>query len=188
MPYLISSNGVYVFSSGITKDCSNFSQHSLIVPLFYQLVYASVLSNQVYNVLGSTVQIPIESNWQRPIEIISPNRNKFSGKISGNFKSGDLLVDANFNQQGCYGLKLKDNNIAYLAFNYNRKESFVEENSDKKIKKLCDNNSNFKLIPAIENQLEKHISHQINGIDYWQECLMLSILFLILEMIVIRKR
>ena len=188
LPYLISSNGVYVFSSGITKDCSNFSQHSLIVPLFYQLVYASVLSNQVYNVLGSTVQIPIESNWQRPIEIISPNRNKFSGKISGNFKSGDLLVDANFNQQGCYGLKLKDNNIAYLAFNYNRKESFVEENSDKKIKKLCDNNSNFKLIPAIENQLEKHISHQINGIDYWQECLMLSILFLILEMIVIRKR
>ncbi|MGO3707110.1 MAG: vWA domain-containing protein [Mesonia hippocampi] len=120
------TNKVYVFSSALTPENSNFTQSPLIVPVFYNMAKTSTIQPQLYYLINKQNNIlitpPENSNPENVLSLalntatFIPLQQKHNDKIV--LTTQDLPQEA-----GIYKVKLDQQDIAKLSFNYDRTES-----------------------------------------------------------------
>ena len=179
-PFLIDIHNdfasLYVFSSAINKENSNFQNAPLIVPVFYNMVLHN--QNTAVNAIniGSNNPILIETilekdailRVQNDTESFIPLQQTSKGKVKMTCTEYPLFA-------GNFEVFNGNKSINNLSFNYNRIESDLGA--------ISNATSDFKTEASIEILFEKLLSNRTDSL-VWKWLLVLTFLFLVLEILI----
>lgn len=171
------SGAVYVFSSSINKQNSNFQNSPLIVPVFYKMGVNNNKNGVKFEIIGNSKSLLVDASVNKD-EVISIKNNEedfipmqqiMEDKIK--FSNGD-----NPKKAGNYNIVQKNKTIGNLSFNFDRKESNLSKPSDESLDNLNEIDSLDKFFETI--QIER-TDNQI-----WKWFLIFTLLFFILEILI----
>ncbi|GIV27012.1 MAG: hypothetical protein KatS3mg027_0826 [Bacteroidia bacterium] len=196
-PFLLqhqSNNGRYfIFTSSFNPDVNLFAQHSLFVPVLYQLSFLSIPKTPLYYYCSNSnvVKIPnLQLTSKQTPKLISATPQKSNFQIIPGFKTEQqtsfIYLNSYFNiLPGYYYLQVNNTNILGLSFNYNRAESDMQFYSESELKDILQKLglSNIQVNSILHIPPQKIIQSEINGTSYWKLCLILALLFFITESI-----
>lgn len=97
-----------------------------------------------------------------------------------------LWVYDQVQKAGHYQLKQKGKEIAWLAFNYNRKESEPNTHTLEELEAFASQHNNIQVINTSEQSLTQTLSTLNQGTALWKLCLIFALGFLALEILIIR--
>lgn len=189
-------SGILYFSAvSLNSEFSNLPSHPLFIPLMYgmavegkgfqKLFYAIGKNNKInLNIPDNTISnrdevfdIKMEKSNQSFIPLQQMRGNKLS-----------LSVNENIEQAGTYQLMQKDKNIAFLSFNYERKESIMEFynktslEENLKLSKL----KNYDILDLQTFSTEEIINSMQNESRLWLVFIIFALSFLLAEVLVLR--
>ena len=176
-------NALYLFSSAINKNNSNFLNSPLIVPVFYNFGKMSFQHSKLYYYLDAENKIDVETNLEKD-EILNfsnsessfiPNQQTFQNKVTISTKEQP-------NNAGFYYILRKKDTIQTLAFNTPKEESllnFIDLNS------LTETNDNISIFTSISDVFEN--LNENNEVHWlWKWFLSLAIVSLLLEILILK--
>jgi len=183
----IGNGQVYLSATDLESDDSNFAKHPVFVPLMYKIAFASVKEQPVYytamkdNVLESQ-KIDLGSNQSLKLvadqfEII-PELRQINGKTL-------LYVADQVKKAGFYTLKKADSTLAVIAFNDTRSESDMHYTTQADLQKLFDKQQVAFLDPKSDS-IASAVAAKNNGTELWKLCLILALVFLAIEILLVR--
>lgn len=184
-PFLVKKNNYYFCSSGITKNNSSLRSNSLIVPIFYQLVFNAIKSAQIQYFTNSFLNIKVPSlQNNEPIQILKDDQVTFTSVKNGN--EDFITMPSAYQTHGHFQLKSNNSIIGAFSINNNRLESKEINEQMKMVKSLSANNQSFDLHYASSGNAEKILKKSLNTRSFWFEFLLAGFILLILEMLIIR--
>lgn len=176
-PFLVGSNGVFIFTASLSKENSNFKNSPLIVPTLYNMGINSLKIPELYHPLGNHQKVDIAA--QLPKDNILkvthddyqfiPRQKSFANKVS-------IYFDENPVKDGIYGVFNNDKFYRNLSFNYPRDESKLNYIDTSTINASSKQES----ISALFEQLQN--DNTINAL--WKWFVILAVLFMMLEVLI----
>ena len=126
-PFLFTDRNSFIFTSALSKEYSNFQNSPLIVPTFFNIAKQSLSMGEIYFTIGKTnsFDLPISIKGDETIKLVSkedqiiPLQQSFSNKVK-------ITTTENPEKSGIYSLKLKNQDLKYVAYNYNATESNLQ--------------------------------------------------------------
>lgn len=178
-PFLVASENSYVFASSFKKENTNFTSSPLIVPIFYNMAFKSVLQPPIYDVTDKvhTYQLPAELSQDDVIQLVMkdnsyiPQQRRFPQMVEIN--TSELALQA-----GTYQAKKEEEVLRYVSFNYPREESKL---SYLQLEEVGENIEYQELTDFFNNE-----SRLQNIDEYWKALLIFVALMLLLEAFVVR--
>ncbi|MEO9892860.1 BatA domain-containing protein [Aurantibacter sp.] len=176
-PFLIGTDGLYLFTASLSKENSNFKNSPLIVPTLYNIGLKSLKSAQLYNIIGnaSAIDLPLKLakddilKMKRDTYEFIPQQQSFNNKVS-------LKFIENPAEAGIYSVL--DNQKIYqnLSFNYSRAESnlMYTDFSDK------NETSKSSTISNLFDTLQKDSSIT----ELWKWFIIFALIFLLFEIFI----
>jgi len=167
---------VYVFTAPLSVENSNFQNSPLIVPTFYNMAQNAQKTGIASLTIGDSRPFVMDANLAKD-EIVEvrgkdekfiPVQQILNNKVKMTFN--DLP-----NQAGNYTVFNKENSIKNLGFNYSRTEGNLTANTE-----LL---SDYKTIDSIEAVFDTLQADRTNT-DIWKWFLLLSLIFLITELLI----
>ncbi|SFG89646.1 vWA domain-containing protein [Pedobacter insulae] len=178
---------VYLAATGLSADDSNLAEHPIFVPLMYKIAFASVREQPLYyvvmkdNVLESN---KVNLNSDQSLKLVAdnfeviPEIRQTSGKTL-------LYVADQVKKSGFYDLKQVDSVISVIAFNDNRTESDMHYDEPSALNKIL-NKEQMSLLDPASDSIETIVSTKNKGTELWKLCLILSVIFLAIEILLVR--
>jgi hypothetical protein len=173
---------IYIFNAPLNDAISNFKKHALFVPTFLNIATNSINQNHIYYTIQNGSYFISENNnnniyhlRNRSTDII-PTTKTINGKTR-------YYTNNQISKSGQYKLYNNTKVVDHIAYNYNNIESdnrFYEINE---IKKLFDKNT---IIINKNNNINQLINANINDQHYWKTCLMISLLFFGIEILLLK--
>ena len=173
---------VYWVATSLNKLNSNFTQSSLVVPIFYNFGSNSLQLTELYYRIEPNLEVEISAQLNKdqvltlnnantefiPLQKISPN------KVVLNLNNFDL-------SSGFYNIMLNNTVLKTIALNYNKNESVLSYNN---IESIFNDVNNVVVTNSLTNYFEKIDQEQkINWLFKW--FLAFSVLFLLIEMLLL---
>ena len=186
-----SQGTVFVLASPLDDQFTNFHRHALFVPVMYRMASLSKKSFEApyYNINLPTISLRLDSlNKQDIFKMLDANQENElipNQRISVN----ELVMELPKNtlQPGYYELMLGTQSRATLAFNLDNNESYLEQLSQDEIFSEFDNNSNLTIFDVNDaDNFSKEIKKNKFGVPLWKYAIILSLLFLLAEVLLIR--
>lgn len=181
------TGNVFVFTSPFDPIRTNFMNHSLFVPVLYRLALGSQRSfaNLYYYTDSENISFPIAKNSSQ-IYSLSGNMNQITPDqrvLNGNLV---LFIPKNEIQPGIYDLIEEAETYGKLAFNLPKAESLISENKQELISEIA-KRGHVSISNAVNAaELSSQLRVNLLGKTYWQLSLLLGLLFLFVEIILIR--
>lgn len=181
------SGQIYLSATGLSNKDSNFPEHPVFVPLLYKIAFASVREQPLYytvmkdNVLESN---KINLNNNQTLKLVSDNFEVIPEIRQSNDKTRLYTADQ-VKKSGFYDLKQADSLLAVIAFNDNRIESDMHYDEASDLKKVINEDQAVILDPAVD-LIGSKVSEKNNGTELWKLCLILSVIFLAVEILLVR--
>ncbi|MBY0245651.1 MAG: BatA domain-containing protein [Sphingobacteriaceae bacterium] len=178
---------LYVCATGLNAKFSNLAKHPLWVPLMYKIALNSEREPSIFYTIGKNNSL--ESNQKgdvssrKSLQLKGNNFEIIPEFVRKNGKNylyvADQVKDAGF-------YNLMDNNqiAAIYAFNQNKDESDRHFSDKDEIYKLF-TSQNKSFFDLNKDSISSKIIVENKGIDLWKLCLILSIIFLGIEIILI---
>ncbi len=180
------SGHFYLGASSLTMTDGNFAKHPVFVPLMYKIAFASAKEQPIYytamkdNVLESQ-KIDLAAN--QSLKLVADNFEVIPELRQSNGKTL-LYVADQVKRAGFYDIKKGDSTLAVVAFNDNRKESDMHYTEQGEIQKLFSKKVSF-LNPQSDS-VASAVASENNGTELWKLCLILSLVFLAIEILLVR--
>ncbi len=185
--YQLQKGKVYVSFLPIENEVSNFARHALFLPLLFKMAFLGSQQQTLFYTIGQNSEVPINTLdlaetevmkiKNKEIEIIPELRKKNAG--SSLFFADQIKIS------GFYELYKNTDLLSVFAFNENRKESLMQFYKQDELEKLF-NISSKNIFNSNEAPIQKQINVASLGSSFWKLCLVLSIVFLIIEILLIR--
>jgi hypothetical protein len=196
-PFLTRNNlqnaGIYNFSSSLSEKQTNFCKHALFVPTFIRIAVTSLRPQPLFYKLntGNTIRLRSEGlTGEAPPHIVG-HTNKMDMipemRVINNYMN--LFVDKQLSLAGFYNVVWQGSVKQNLAFNYDRLESNLIFLTLEDLKDIISKNSlkNYNLIDHKNtSSVAKAIQLEANGTKLWKWCLLFSLLFIAIEICLIR--
>ena len=180
---------VFVLASPLEDRFTNFHRHALFVPVMYRMASISKRSfdKSYYSINESTINLKLDSLSKQDvfklidadIELI-PNQRITANELV-------LEMPKNTLNPGFYDLNLEGRTKAVMAFNLNKAESYLEQLS------FDDINANFAVynnVTIFNTNDADNFSNEVKknkfGVPLWKYAIVLSLLFLLAEVLLIR--
>lgn len=187
--YNLKGGKVYLFTTPFNKIYQNFSKHALFVPTLINMATHIENTKRLYYVIGRDYNLEISKENQdikiphlksKDVDIIPEIRTVLGDK--------KLFIHTQITKANHYNLTEEDQKKASFAFNYNMKESELTCLTVKEIQQLLNKQrlENFKILSGSKNQINTSIKKIHTDKQYWRLALVLSLLFLILELILLK--
>ncbi len=183
---------VYLFTSPLIEKATNFVKHALFVPTFYQLCFKSVIPGPLYYTAGSNEMVPIKSELKLneiPIHI-KQSKSEFDVIPEMRYVNylSCLYPRQQIKQAGFYDAMIDQTLVLPLSFNFSRKESMLncfseDELSDIILKKGL---KTFSIIENSESNTTNQMIEISEGKKLWKFFIILSLLFISIEVILLR--
>ena len=181
------TGNVFVFASPFEPNRTNFMNHSLFVPVFYRMALGSQRSfaNLYYYTDSENISFPVASSSSQVYSLtsnfnqITPDQREQNGNLV-------LFIPKDEIQSGIYNLIQDGETYGKLAFNLPKSESLINENKEELLLEISqhDHISISKVTDA--SQLSSQLRANLLGKTYWKLSLLLGLLFLFVEIILIR--
>ncbi len=182
---------VFLMASSLEENYSDLPGHALFVPIMYRMAMASYKQEQqlAYSLAGGTVRVQaVPATHREGIYKLVKDSLEF---IPEQQVRGDKLyfdVPADMDEAGFYDLRLGDSTLTAIAFNYDKKESFLEQYSPDELRSLLRPDQqnvhiyNYGDSFSVKGEFEKRFF----GVKLWKYCLILCLFFLMAEIALIR--
>ena len=180
-PFLIKSGNQFYFAAGITKSNSNISQRALAIPIFYQLLFNAVQTNASYHFIQPNLTRLSKSGRIDKIILKNQNNQEAISRSNANL----YALPNNFLSEGFFKAYANNKLIESFALNYNRKESIQIKKQLEHLNTLA-KQPFYRQIKAVNRSSNPLIHNSFEETSYWHICLIISFIFLCLEMIAIR--
>jgi hypothetical protein len=188
----LNNASVYLFASPLSNQYSNFTKHALFVPTFIRIAVNSIKPQPLYYYLNQNSSVFIKAEQsvaENPPRLTSVNGNiNLIPEIRVLNNSLQIFPDKDLQEAGFYNLVWNDKIITNLSFNHNRIESDLSFYSINDVNEIIQSNNlkNVKLIENTFTNLGKTIQMGSDGIKLWKWMLLLSLLFISIEICLIR--
>lgn len=186
-------NGKYnVFSFPVDKKNSNFTKHSLFLPLFYMMGFQSEKSQPLAYFIGEDNYLSITDiavATDQPLHLVSKDKSiDIIPPVEKTGRSTFLNLSEMVENAGHYEIVNKQAVEEAVAFNYNRKESFVDIPSLDRLKEIIAESgwNNIQLIEGDYSTISSTIEEINQGTNYWKWCLILVLVFFGIEILLLR--
>ena len=183
------TGNVYFFSGDFNATSTSFPSHSLFVPVMYKLALGSKvnLSKLYYLTNEQTVVYPLEESLtSNDIVKLKNGESEITPdqRISG--KNLIMEIPKNELKAGHYTIFSGDNTLGVIAFNQSKTESSTERYAIETLETIAQAD-HITLIQAEDAlEVDRELTSGIKGINLWKYALMLALLFLFVEVILIR--
>lgn len=176
-PLLIGANGLYIFSTSLAPENSNFIQSPLIVPTFYNIGQNSLKLPRLYELIGNrtTIDLPLALEKDNILRVSNsetefiPLQQTYAHKTTVTFN--DLPSHA-----GTYNLMEREKEMGSISFNQSRDESRLTYLN---INELQSTSTHFN-IGSLWSEIEKDSS--IN--ELWKWFVIFALVFAIIEVFI----
>ncbi len=184
--YKVGKGKVYLSAVSLNKESSNFTNHALFVPTLYNIALLSQKNHPLFHTIGYNSTIELNRSENEDIYHIKNSTLDYIPRVRNNNNSTTVFVNSGVENAGNYILSNKNNQLG-LAYNYNRSESILSYLSENEITALISSNTiNAELID-LKNGTVKSALNDLNiGKKYWKYCIILALLFLAIEIALIK--
>jgi hypothetical protein len=177
----------YVFGTPLSKEWTNIFRHALLIPMMYKLAFEhSKVSELYYRISNEPIVLNDLGTETGSIKLISNEIEYFPNQwVRENNRI--IQVDASIFESGIYEVWTEDTFRENIALNLDKRESefsfFANE-------ALVNQAANLENLTVLERQaqiaLDTTREAGLNSIPFWKYCLLLSLLFLLFEILLIR--
>jgi hypothetical protein len=188
---LLNAAKLYVCYSSLEPDASNFGKHALFVPTIIKMAINSSFLKPLFFTTGKNEQLSLKNiskenesvfhivDENKTLDIIPEVRKEITGTT--------IFTQSQINTHGNYFIKNNTEIIDVASFNYNRNESVLKLVSPEQIdEKIGENNLSISLVDSSKQTIDKFINQESDGIILWKLFLVLTIVFIIIEILLIR--
>lgn len=183
-----STGNLFFFSGSFDVKETSFTNHALFVPVMYKLALGSKinLSNLYHYTDSETIFYPIDNQNNGNIyqlargdqRLIPDQRQEETGLI--------MEIPKDEITSGHYELVLNDQVIGTIAFNLPKSESDVHPVDFESLREL-ETSPNVSILNSNNTlKVDQEIMAGVNGISLWKYALLIALLFLFVEIILIR--
>ena len=177
---------LFLFSTPLTDDWTDFTQQALFVPTLYNMALYSRPQPAVAHTLGSAEPVLLQGNYDpaaTPPTFVSvdgsfsflPDIRRLGGR-SALMLHGELTADGHY--------LLADSE--HLAFNYPRKESRLDFLSRGEIEELIEGYPGVTLVRNAVKPLDQEIRSRDSGTPLWRWCILLALAALLAETLLLK--
>jgi hypothetical protein len=197
MPFLVMSavdeGIVYYFCCPFDKDFTDFHQHAIVVPVFYQMAFLSRRLSQLYYVIGRNEQIVFSGESKNTargntLRIVSEDQSvNFIPRVRTEGNRTYMYMENMIDSAGTYLIADEGIPLQGIAFNYLRDESLMEFYKTGQIDSILriNNIKNVEILDATVS-LTADIQSLMQGSQLWKIFLLGALLFLAIEVILLR--
>jgi hypothetical protein len=179
---------LYLLAGPLQQTSTDFYNHALFVPVMYRIA-ASGKKNEsrlYYTMKEDFVKLRLDSISQDEPLRLSGNQEIVPTQRSVN---NDLYLDIpKFSiSQGFYNIISRKDTVNLIAFNSGKEESLLDRFTGNEIKNQMGNGSNITIFEAESAEaFSNEIKARYLGKPLWKYALMLSLVFLLTEVLLIR--
>ena len=179
----------YIFSCSLSPTYTNFAQQAVFVPIMYKLAsYKSNNSQTLYQSLNQlNISVKMDSIRSNSIYKLKQGEKEF---IPDQLTSGnELLINLPKNKinAGFAELILNKQLQQVMAFNHPRQESNPQQWSREDLQSIANNNAQLVLLNTTEaDHFAVEMKNRYEGIHLWKYAIVFALLFLLIEMLVVR--
>jgi hypothetical protein len=191
--YVVGKGNLYFLTSSLHEKAGNFGRHALVVPVLLRIAEWSQNSGISMQTIGN--DLPIDVRVQnlgedQSFEISNAKAEQaIVPEVRNNGGSYSLYAHGQIRESGNYFVKLGEESIAGVGYNYNRKESLMEFYSAEELTSAF-RDAGLKEFSLLENAGKDDAPLSLEAIDnsseYWKLCLILTLIFLLIEIVLIR--
>jgi len=176
-PFLVSKNKVYVFTSALTKENSNFTLQNLVVPTFYNMALQSLQPQQLYYTVGNLETITVASKLNNDAVLSIKNKTSDFIPLQKQQKNKVIITTENLPElAGNFIITKKETPLKTVSYNYNTKESNLNYQNLDAFNNV--NNNITSVFDTIKSDLKVH--------ELWKWFVIFALLFLCIEMLLIK--
>lgn len=190
-PYLqkfsLERGNIYLCSSAMDDNSNDLVRNAeVFVPMLYKMALSTGARTPLFYTIGEDDVIAMTSLAGATGEryLISGN-SEFIPGITTTGQVGFIDVRGQVTSDGFYDLTLEGELIETLSFNYDRQESDVSYGDLSTVANQIGSNAQIISETALAD-LSGYIAEKQDGIRLWRWCLILSLLFLLIETALIR--
>ncbi|MFY0594684.1 BatA domain-containing protein [Roseivirga sp.] len=185
---VVSEGNLFFFASSFEATQTSFTNHAIFVPVMYKLALGSKVSltNLYYYTDSETIFFPIDRpdntkvySLRKNEEVIIPDQRQEESRLI-------MEIPKDLIEVGQYELLLEEELIGLISFNLPKQESDVKEVDFDVLEDLSRANNISILNSASSSSIEKDLAASINGLPLWKYALLVGLLFLFVEIILIR--
>ncbi|MFN8348673.1 MAG: BatA domain-containing protein [Spirosomataceae bacterium] len=186
---------VYVLANPLTEAFGNFAQNALFVPVMYKMAAQSVREQRTaYSFDENTINLTVPEAPQNTIFKLKKDKVELIPvqRLNGNQlllelpKSNQLNADQEL-ESGYYELQKDGQTQQLLAFNHDNQESQLDYYSPDELRRIFANQPNVQVFDNVaDGDFVKEFQKQNIGTSLWKYFLWAALLFLLMEILVIR--
>lgn len=186
--YPYKAGSLYVCGAPLNKDFSDLPVHAIFVPMLYKMALLNIHAGNISYFIGDKTRIEVEARQTTQDKVF-----KIKGEnvefIPEQFAMGNkMLLGLNdqIKKAGFYQVGLeKSDSTSLLALNFDRKESDLKFFNATQLKEKYPQ-SNVNVVNAANAEVAAVVKELDRGTSLWKICLILTLLFLAIEIALIR--
>ncbi|NEM96991.1 BatA domain-containing protein [Pontibacter burrus] len=182
---------VYLMAAPLQEDYTTLVNHALLLPLMYKMAITGYRQEHplAYTLTTETVRVPVAQTTkgegiyklQKDSVIYIPEQQIRGGSLY-------FTIPPDMSEAGIYSLTLQEKPVSSIAFNYDNRESYLEQYTPEELRSMIGNDlPNVHVYDygdafSVKNEFEK----KYFGVKLWKYCLILCLFFLMAEIALIR--
>ncbi len=192
LKYSARKGPVYLFTVPLNDHNSNFGRHALFVPVMFRVALLSKKQNQLSYKIGDQEMVNTGlSNIQGDESLHLIHKGYEFDIIPGLrtlLNQVWMYTGDQPQRSGLYELMSGDSLISVIAYNYDRSESRMEFFSEEQLNKFLKDSKlgNSRVFEGGNQALQGIMNVDIRGIALWKYCLILVLLFLMVETLLLK--
>ncbi len=130
-PFAVGSEQFLCFAGPLSVDYTNFTSSPLIVPVFYNFGFPSVLQNPLYYNIGQRTKVEViaEDGSEHPV-VLENEKGSYIPLQMQNSRFVTLDFKDEIQEAGNYMVKKNQEELQSLSFNFDRRENQLNFPSD----------------------------------------------------------
>ena len=174
---------VYLLSTPLQNEWSNFTAHALFVPFMLRLPLVNKQSGALYYNMDKPVNYAFDKNTIGKVVYLKDKKDEIAFDVNNN-ESKSIVNISGVKQAGSYQVyeKNKTDLLATISFNLNRNESNLNIIASDSM-----NNTNASIIQTADLlKHQKEIELNYHGTQLWRWFLLAALAFILVEVLLLK--
>jgi hypothetical protein len=183
---------IYLLSSPLDTEWSNFPKHAIFVPTLYKIALLSNQGNKLFYTIGNNDNIVVRNialNGDKVFKIVSRDKQfEVIPEFQNVNSQVNIFANNRIKKAGNYTINYDDAQISAVAFNYNRIESNLDNPDRQALEKYIQDAGlqNVMIISPADRSLSSVITELNKGLQLWKTFIILVLIFLLGEVLLLR--
>ena len=178
---------IYVQAVPLNADFSDIQANAIFAPMVYNSAVYKKNKQALYYTIGKDNLIELKNSNTNGESVykLSNGKNEFIPENRSVGNSVLLRVNNTLESDGHYSINSNNNELGIAAFNFDRTESNLKFASKDEIATTF-NQKNQLILDNTKANLSAEVKQIKDGVLLWKICVILSLLFLLIEILLIR--